>query len=174
MDDAERRAVGTAAIVRVVQAGRGTGDDRERELERYALALAAGLGEQRAQILAMHVLHREVVDAAVLADLEHLRDVLVVQARGEARFIEEHLDRDVIVRALGQDDLEYDVSLEAADARRTCDIDPRHATCSERHHDLELPQATGESSCRGYGWHVVDRSIRASIVSIETLEVSRM
>jgi hypothetical protein len=37
------------------------------------------LREQRAKILAVDVLHREVVDAGVLADLEHLCDVLMVQ-----------------------------------------------------------------------------------------------
>ena len=70
----------------------------------------------RAQVLAVHVLHREVVDAAVLADLEHLRDVLVVERGGEPRLVQEHLHRGLIVRALRRDQLQHDVALEATDA----------------------------------------------------------
>ncbi len=143
VDDAERHAVGAAPFVRVVEARRGAGDDGQRELERDARALAAGLREQRAQVLAVHVLHREVVDARVLADLEHLRDVLVVERRRESRLVQEHLHGRVVVRPLRRDELQHDVALEAADARRPADVDPRHAAGRERHQQLVLAEACG-------------------------------
>ena len=93
------------------------------------------------RVLPVHVLHREVVNAAVLADLEHLRDVLVVERRREPRFVQEHLHRGVIVRALRRDQLQNDVPLEAADAGAAADVNPRHATGRERHQQLVLAEA---------------------------------
>ena len=79
----------------------------------------------------------------VLADLEHLRDVLVVERRREARLVEEHLHRGLIVRPLRRDQLEHHVALEAADAGRAADVDPRHAAGGERHQDLVLAETCG-------------------------------
>jgi hypothetical protein len=143
VDDAERHAVAVASLVRVIEAGRRARDDGERELERDPRPLTAALREQRAQVLPVHVLHREVVDAGVLANLEHLRDVLVIERSREPRLVEEHLHRDLVARALGRDQLEDDVSLEATDARSTGDVNPRHAARRERREDLVLAEPCG-------------------------------
>ena len=81
--------------------------------------------------------------AAILTNLEHLCDVLMVQCRREPRFIEEHLHGDDVVRALRCDQLEHDVALEHADARRPRDIDPRHPAGGERREDLVLAETCG-------------------------------
>ena len=65
-----------ASLVRVIETGRCAGNNGQRELEWNARALTAGLREHGAQVLPVHVLHREVVNAEVFADLEHLRDSL--------------------------------------------------------------------------------------------------
>ena len=143
MHDAERHAIAAAPLMRVVEPGGRAGDHGQRELERHTRALASSLREQRAQVLPVHVLHREVMNAAVLAHLEYLRDVLVVEAGGEPRFIQEHLHCGVVVRALGCDELQYDMPLERADARRPPDVDPRHAARCKRHEDLVLAETCG-------------------------------
>jgi len=77
--DAQRRSVRCTALVRVIEPRGRTGDDGQCELERNARASTTCLREHGAQVLPVHVLHREVVDAAFLADLEHLSDVLMVE-----------------------------------------------------------------------------------------------
>jgi hypothetical protein len=104
---------------------------------------APGLGEQRAQVLAVHVLHRQEVDAGLLADLEHLRDVVVVERGGQPGLVEEHLHRGRILCALGRDHLEHDVALEAANAGRARHVDPRHASGRQRRQDLVLAEVGG-------------------------------
>ena len=153
MHDAERDAVWSAPLVRVVQARRGARDRRQRELERDAGTPAAGLREQRPEILAVHVLHREVVNAGVLADLEHLRDVLVIERRREPGLVQEHLDRRDVALALGRDHLQHDVPLEAADAGGARDVDARHPARRQRRQDLVLAETCGNPPGRGYGWH---------------------
>ena len=143
MDDAHRRAIAVAALVRVVQPRGRPGDHRQRQLERDPRALAPRLGEQRPEILAVDVLHRQEVDARVFTDLEHLRDVLVIQRRGESCLVEEHLHRGVIVRPLGQDHLEHHVALKTSKTSGSADVDPCHPTRGERREDLVLPEMGG-------------------------------
>jgi hypothetical protein len=126
--------------VGVIEAGGRPGDHGQRELDRDPRSLRACPGEQRPQILAVDVLHRQEVDAAVLAHLEHLRDILMVQRRGESRLVQEHLDRGLVVRALRQDHLEHDVALEAPDPRGPANVDPRHPTRRDRREDLVLSE----------------------------------
>ena len=59
----------------------------------------------------MDVLHRE-VHAAVLADVEHLHDVLVVERRTDARLVEERLDEPRVDGELGANPLDDDVTRE--------------------------------------------------------------
>ena len=94
MDDAERLAVGAALLVRVVQPAAAPTHDRDDVLERHrASALADAATSSCAQVLAVDVLHREEVLAALLADVVDLDDVGVVQRGGEARLVEEHRAR---------------------------------------------------------------------------------
>ena len=96
----------------VMQAGGGTCDDRETEFDRHAHVLGRRLAEESAQILAVHELHGQIVDAALFADLKHLRHVLVIERRGQTRFVQEHVDRSLLVSTLRQDHFEHDVALE--------------------------------------------------------------
>jgi hypothetical protein len=82
MDDAERRAIGAHLLVCVMQTrGRGR-DDRDRVLELHAPALTSRGRDDRGEILAVDVLHREVVEAVDHADVVDLHDARVMQ-RGE-------------------------------------------------------------------------------------------
>ena len=126
--------------MRVLEPGRRPGDHGQRQLERDARPRAPGLGEQRTEVLSVNVLHRQEVDAGVLADLEDLRNVLMVQRGSEPRLIEEHLDGGRVVRPLRQDHLQDDVPLEATDPDGATDVDPRHPTRSDGSENLVLPE----------------------------------
>ena len=82
--------------------------------------------QQRADVLAVDVLHRDEVLAGRLADVVDLHDVLVMQRGGDARLVEEHPDEALIPRVLGADPLEHDVALEAFDAVASPEQDVRH------------------------------------------------
>ena len=67
------------------------------DLDRVALAEPPAL-QKRAEGLAVHVLHREVVDALDAAEVVDLDDVGVVQARGRAGFLQEPLHEPLVRR----------------------------------------------------------------------------
>ena len=72
-----------------------------RSAHRRAGALAPPRSERADEArerVALDVLHHEVVAGLALADLEDGDDVRVVDARGEARLVEEHLDELLLVR----------------------------------------------------------------------------
>ena len=127
MHDPERLAVGADALVRVVQARAQAGDQRQRRIERdSAVALLCLCGEV-VEILAMDVLHREEELAVVDADVVDLRDVRVLQRRGEPRFVDEHRDEAAVARELRQDPFDHDQLLEAFDPDRARQIELGHA-----------------------------------------------
>ncbi len=74
----------------------------------------------------MDVLHRHEVRAVRLIDLVDLRDVLVVQGRGELCLVQEHRDEPLIAGALAKDRLEDDMTLERAETRLSREINLRH------------------------------------------------
>ena len=129
--DPERRPVGGALLVRVVEPGRGGGHDRQHVLERHLRVLLADAGQERAGVLAVHVLHREEVLAALLADVVDLDDVVVVQRGREPRLVQEHLDVALVARLLGADPLDHHVALEPLDAGRAREQHVGHAALRE-------------------------------------------
>ena len=83
VNDVERLSGFATPFVRVMQAGRSTADDHQGELERNRPTAAKCRLEHRASVFAVHVFHRHVVSAVGLVDFVDLRDVLVVERRGE-------------------------------------------------------------------------------------------
>src|SRR6185503_9612766 len=99
--------------------------------------------EDRARVLAVHVLHRHEVRAVGLIDLVDLRDVLMVECRGELGLVEEHRDEPLVARALAQDRLEHDVALERAEPALPREENLRHATRREVADYLVAPDTSG-------------------------------
>src|SRR4051794_23455199 len=89
-----------------------------------------------AQVFAVHVLHREEVLAALLADVVNLDDVLMVELRGETCLVEEHLHERGVVCLTGTNALDDDVPREAFDATGTRKQHLRHATARQVLDDL--------------------------------------
>ncbi len=96
--------------------------DRHRLL-RLALPL-----DDRAQVPARHVLHRDVVRALVLPELVDVHHVRVAQLNADPRLVDEHRDELFILRHRGEDLLDRDELLEALDPERLGDEHLRHST----------------------------------------------
>ena len=83
-----------------------------------------------------------------LADLEDGHDVRVVDARGEARLVEEHLDELGLLREVRVQPLDRDEALEAGDAREAREEHRRHAAAGELGDELVAVEAFAFSVLR--------------------------
>ena len=101
-------------LVRVREPRAHPEDDGERVLERELdHVLLLHLPHDRAEVLAVHVLHRDEVRPVDRADVEDLHDVRVRQRRGDARLVQQHLDERAVLVHRRQDALDDDELLEA-------------------------------------------------------------
>jgi hypothetical protein len=99
------------------------------------------------QALAMHVLHRNEVGAVVLAQLEDLDDVGVLEDRCQPRLVEEHLDEGRIRRELRQDSLHHHVLAEARHPLASSQEDFSHSAPGQ---GAENPVRTDGGQLRGH------------------------
>ena len=90
-----------------------------------------------------------------VADVEDLDDVRVVEARGEPRLVEEHLDELLVLREVRQHALDRDVLLEPLNADRFAEIHLGHAARFQSLDDAILVFGCGHerrARSRGHGW----------------------
>ena len=92
--------------------------------------LARPLGDA-AEVAAAHELHRDVVAAVDLVELEHLDDVGVAEARGEPRLLDEHPDEVAPRGVLAADELQRDLLHDALGAGHLGAPDVGHAARGE-------------------------------------------
>ncbi len=114
--------------VRGLQGGRGLRDDVEDVLIGRQRPFAL---ENRRERLARHELHHEVGGALLLAVVEDVRDALVVDERGMARFRAESLEEPWIPHVFVFEDLDGDGATDNAvgrlpDLAHAADRDPRN------------------------------------------------
>jgi hypothetical protein len=134
--------------------------DRHHVLDRQLLASIVELREHAAEILAVHVLHREEVPTAVLPDVVHLHDVVVVERARESRLGDEHLDERGVARLLRAQVLDHDVAFEVLDAGRSRHRQIGHASPREVLDHLVPPQLGARRQTRhvptvaNAGWKV--------------------
>ena len=102
VDDSERHAIEPGTIARVVERRERTHRDVEHERDREQLLPAREVREERADVLAVDVLHGEEVRATEHADIEHLGDVRMLELCSEPRLVEKHLRELGIAAALGE------------------------------------------------------------------------
>jgi len=141
VDDGELLAGEVARPVRVMQRLRDLAHDVAHGAERQHGVVRAERLDDVAEILAAHVLHREVERAADLADVEHLHDVGVHEAAGDFGLVQEHVDR--LMPALEQlalDPLERDGLLEPAEPDLLREEHLGHAACGQPANDLVLAE----------------------------------
>ena len=140
------RSVEVAPLVRVREAGAHADDDRERVLERELDdLLLLHLPHDRAEVLAVDVLHRDEVRSVDRADVEDLHDVRMRERRRDARLVQEHLDERSVLVHRGQDALDDDELLEPRDALLDGEEELRHAAGRELADEGVLAEAAGEA-----------------------------
>jgi hypothetical protein len=86
---------------------------------------------QARQRVAVDPLHHEVEHVVLLAEVEDVGDVLVVDQRGDARLVEEHPLEARVVGQAWEDRLDRDELLEAALADLARDPHRRHAPLAD-------------------------------------------
>ncbi len=116
MNEAHLLVFEVALAVRVVERGGDLRGDEQRELRLHRLSALLAAAEDGFQIVAIDVLHGDVVGVLDLAEVVDVDDVVVVELRGQLGLIDEHLDEVLVVRQMGKDLLDGDRLLESFDA----------------------------------------------------------
>jgi hypothetical protein len=89
---------------------------------------ASLLAERLAQVGAVHVRHRQVEQAVILARGQHADDARVVEARGDLRLAQEALAEPLVAAELGREQLQRD----ALAAGPVGEVDGAHRALAER------------------------------------------
>ena len=137
----ERAALVVARAVRVLERAEDGEDDVEADVERDVLAARRGGADEARAGRPVDVLHRHVELAVLLAEVEHLDDVRVAEARADARLVDEHGDEVRVARELREDALDGDDLLEAVRAAAAREIHLRHPARRDPPEQLVRPQA---------------------------------
>lgn len=114
-----------AQLVRVVQAARRVAHDARRDSRIHA-ARPGHPPREPFERLAVEVLHREVVGAVGLPEVEHRADVGVIELRREARFVEEHFDEAPVLGDVRMNDLDRDPLREPGFGLELREVDGGH------------------------------------------------
>ena len=139
MHELERASRRIARLVGVVEPGAHADRDVQRVLE---LELARRrLAQDPAQVLAVHVLHREEVLAVLEADVVDGGDVRVIERRDEARLVEQHPDEALVRGLVPEDALQRDELRESADPVDAREEQLRHPAGAQRSDQHVPPQA---------------------------------
>jgi hypothetical protein len=128
-----------------VEPGGRAEQDRHRDAGRDPPPGLARALEHVAQVLPVDVLERVEVGVAGATDVDHPGDVGVVQARCEARLVEEHGDERRVARVVGQDPLEHDPGFPGRRARRPRQVQLGHTAGREVTHQLVRAAADGHA-----------------------------
>ena len=91
------------------------GHNPQSERAGNPLPRAPGLAHHPSEVLAVDVLHGDVVVPVDLPEVENLPDVRVAELRRDFRLVEEHPDEVRILRQMGEDSLDYNLPLEPLD-----------------------------------------------------------
>jgi hypothetical protein len=126
VDDAERLARLVGEAVGVVERVEDLVDDPRRELRLDPAVPDRVLAEQREDVDAVDVLHRDEELIVDLAELEGLGDLGMDEPRGELGLVDEHRVVGLVVDELRQQPLDHDALLEPVLARRGRDEQLRH------------------------------------------------
>ena len=145
MHDAEVLAVGTGALVRVVQPLAHADDDGQHLGERNGALGLAHAPQHGGDVLAVHVLHGQKVAAVDDAELEDLDDVGVLQRRRQPRLVEEQLDHLLVERSVLADALDDGELLESLDAARARQEDIGHSAAGQMSNDFVFPEIRGNA-----------------------------
>src|SRR5690606_11017072 len=115
-------------------------EDRHGDADRRRPRLQVRPPEQRAQVAAVQVLHRDEVRAADPAELVDAADVVVLQALRHARLARERPDEGGVLRQMRQESLERHLLTRSILAVANRPVYDRHPTRAQPLVDLERPE----------------------------------
>ncbi len=126
--------------MRVVESVRDLRGDEERELGGQREAPLLRELQERAQVLALDVLHGDVVPGVDLPEIVDVRDVVVVELGRELRLVDEHRHEFGVRRHVRHDALDRDDLLEALLAFHARLEDLGHAARADLLEELVAPE----------------------------------
>ena len=144
MDHAERRALGAAPAVGVVERAAALGGDERREQRRRRRAALARQGQRDAEIAALDVLHREEQGVVGATEIERRHDVLMGERHRHPHIANEHGQEAGVTGALLPDALDDDALLHAGDAAAR-QVHLAHAAAGQRAHQLVAAESPGHA-----------------------------
>ena len=139
--DVQVHPAGTTRSVGVGEGLQGGQGDVHGEVDREEDLPLAAAGEDQRQIAAVNELHRQVVDLAHHAGLEHLDDVRMLQHRRDIRLAAEEIDGFGVGRQPRREALEGDDVVGTGPGHRARLVDLGHAAPAEQLEDLVLSEA---------------------------------
>jgi hypothetical protein len=110
--------------------------DLQQNRQRYELPGFLQRAIELGQRIAVHPLHHQVKVPILLAEVERLRDIDVLDARGNPSLVQEHPPKAPVLRQVGQDGLQCDQLLEAVLALQPGQPDAGHAALGDGTEEL--------------------------------------
>ncbi len=110
MHELERRAVLGLGFVRVFETAQRLLADRDRQRARQEVADLDAAAAHREQVAPRDVLHGDEVLAALLADLDHLDDVGMLERTRDASLVEQHAHHARLLDVARLERLHHDVA----------------------------------------------------------------
>ena len=166
VDELQRPSVHALGVVRVVQPRGHLGADARGHRVGHGRApnLASSDSSRRRSTPSTYSMAMKML-SSMLPQLEHLHDVGVVQLRGDARLVQEHLDELGLLGEVGEDALD-DQQLRTR--RRLRQEQLRHPTHREPLDEEVFPEGGGDL------WRVLGNGIpRGSVAMWATCELTR-
>jgi hypothetical protein len=140
--EVEPPAFVVAQVVRRREPGERVGHDAQHDRNRHAVAALVRARQERAQVIALDVLHhQEVAGVGRVADVDGGDDVRVADAGCQPRLVEEHADELFLVGEVRVQHLDRDQALEARGALRVGHVHHGHAARGELGQDFVAPEA---------------------------------
>ncbi len=135
MHESERPALGRGLVVCVVQRRGEFIRDVQRDPQRDPFA-TGGRAEKLLHASPVHILHDQIVFVALRSEVDDVRDVRVIEHRGDPGFVEKHAHERRILGQVGEDALERDELLKSSLRDRPSGVEFRHAAPRDPLHDL--------------------------------------
>ncbi len=121
------------------------GDEMRRNADGQVLSGPTYVLEHRAEVLPVEVLHDHEEAGLVVSELVDRDDVRMMEARNDARLVEEHVAELALAGEVREHLLHDDRAIETERAFLSSEVDLRHASCREEAEQLVTTETLGRS-----------------------------
>jgi hypothetical protein len=138
--DVERLVIRVACLVCEVKCPRRVGEHPQRDHERNLVVAFLCAIPDASEAVAAHVLERQEWGPLVIAEVEDLADVRVMEVADDAGLVDEHLDEVFVARELRQHPLDHDEARKPRAPGLARQVHLAHATDCQPAHGLVFPR----------------------------------